>query len=191
MCRDDPDAIEYHERTGLRRIPLTTCKGGTFDPDNVFRSYPCPGHEEEFEKKHGVSGVAIFFAVVIPVIVAALAGWWVYKNWEGKFGQIRLGEQSSLDNDSPWIKYPVVAVSAVVAVIGALPLLVSSIWQTISSTFTKLSSRGDGGSRYSWLRSTGPRRFTTRDSFARGREDYAIVDEDEGELLGDASDDEI
>ncbi|KAI1160548.1 hypothetical protein F5B18DRAFT_503170 [Nemania serpens] len=191
VCRDDPDAIEYHERTGLRRIPLTTCKGGTFDPDNVFRSYPCPGHEEEFEKKHGVSGVAIFFAVVIPVIVAALAGWWVYKNWEGKFGQIRLGEQSSLDNDSPWIKYPVVAVSAVVAVIGALPLLVSSIWQTISSTFTKLSSRGDGGSRYSWLRSTGPRRFTTRDSFARGREDYAIVDEDEGELLGDASDDEI
>ncbi|KAI1115206.1 hypothetical protein F5Y14DRAFT_411484 [Nemania sp. NC0429] len=191
VCRDDPEAIEYQERTGLRRIPLTTCKGGTFDPDNVFKSYPCPGHQAEFDKKHGASGVAIFFAVIIPVIVAALVGWWVYKNWQGNFGQIRLGEQSSLDNDSPWIKYPVVAVSAVVAIIGALPLVASSIWRTVSSAFTRLGIRGENGGRYSWLRSTGPRRFTTRDSFARGRGDYAIVDEDEGELLGDASDDEI
>jgi hypothetical protein len=35
------------------------------------------------------------------------------------------------------------------------------------------------------------RRFTTRYSFARGRGDYAIVDEDEGELLGDESDEEV
>jgi len=34
-------------------------------------------------------------------------------------------------------------------------------------------------------------RFTTRDSFARGRGDYAIVDEDEGELLGEESDEEV
>ncbi|KAI1130415.1 hypothetical protein F5Y10DRAFT_118535 [Nemania abortiva] len=191
VCRDDPEAIEYYERTGLRRIPLTTCKGGTFDPDNVFRSYPCPGHEEEFKKKHSVSGVAIFFAVVVPIALAAFAGWWVYHNWQGKFGQIRLGEQSSLDNDSPWIKYPVVVVSAVVAVISTLPLVASSVWRTASSAFTKLSGRGGSGGRYSWIRSSGPRRFTTRDSFARGRGDYAIVDEDEGELLGDDSDDEI
>lgn len=191
MCRDDPEAIEYHEPTGLRRIPLTTCKGGTFDPDNVFKVHPCPGHEEEFEQKHGVSGVAIFFAVVVPIAFAALVGWWVYNNWQGKFGQIRLGEQSSLDNDSPWIKYPIVVVSAVVAVVGALPLLVSGVWRTTSSTFKKLGGRGDSGGRYSWLPSSGPRRFTTRDSFARGRGDYAIVDEDEGELLGDDSDDEV
>ncbi|KAH8166936.1 hypothetical protein CIB48_g1317 [Xylaria polymorpha] len=191
VCRDDPEAIEYHEPTGLRRIPLTTCKGGTFDPDNVFKVHPCPGHEEEFEQKHGVSGVAIFFAVVVPIAFAALVGWWVYNNWQGKFGQIRLGEQSSLDNDSPWIKYPIVVVSAVVAVVGALPLLVSGVWRTTSSTFKKLGGRGDSGGRYSWLPSSGPRRFTTRDSFARGRGDYAIVDEDEGELLGDDSDDEV
>ncbi|KAI1154791.1 hypothetical protein F4825DRAFT_146362 [Nemania diffusa] len=190
VCRDNPETIEYYEPTGLRRIPLTTCKGGTFDPDNILKPYPCPGHEEEFEKKHGVSGVAIFFAVVVPILFAALVGWWVYKNWEGKFGQIRLGEQSSLDNDSPWIKYPVVAVSAVVAVVGALPLLASSVWRTLSSAFTKLRGRDMGG-RYSWIRSSRPRRFTTRDSFARGRGDYAIVDEDEGELLGDDSDDEV
>ncbi|RWA11921.1 hypothetical protein EKO27_g3215 [Xylaria grammica] len=190
VCRDDPEAVEYHERTGLRRIPLSTCKGGTFDPDNVFKYHPCPGHEEEFEEKRGVSGIAIFFAVVIPIAFAALVGWWVYNNWQGKFGQIRLGEQSTLDNDSPWVKYPVIAVSAIVAVIGALPLLASSLWRTVSSAFARLSGRGDGGGRYSWLRSSGPRRFTTRDSFARGRGDYAMVDDDEGELLGDDSDDE-
>ncbi|KAI3331859.1 Oligoxyloglucan reducing end-specific cellobiohydrolase [Xylariaceae sp. AK1471] len=191
ICRDDPEAIEYHEPTGLRRIPLTTCEGGRFDPDNDFKVHPCPGHEEEFEKKHGVSGIAIFFAVVIPIAFAALVGWWVYNNWQSKFGQIRLGEHGGLDNDAPWIKYPIIAVSAVVAVIGALPLLASSVWRTVSSTFTRLSGRGDSGGRYSWLGSGGPRRFTTRDSFARGRGDYAIVDEDEGELLGDDSDDEV
>jgi hypothetical protein len=37
----------------------------------------------------------------------------------------------------------------------------------------------------------GSKRFTTRDSFARGRGDYAVVDDDEGELLGDESDEEV
>ncbi|KAI1435015.1 hypothetical protein GGR50DRAFT_658905 [Xylaria sp. CBS 124048] len=191
VCRDDPEATEYHEPSRLRRIPLSTCRGGAFDPENVFKIHPCPGHEEEFKKKHGVSGVAIFFAVVIPILIAALAGWWVYSNWQGKFGQIRLGEQSTFDNDAPWIKYPVVAISAIVAVVGALPLLISSAWRTARSTFSGLVGRGGSGGRYGWVRSGGPRRFTTRDSFARGRGDYAIVDEDEGELLGDDSDDEI
>jgi hypothetical protein len=53
----------------------------------------CPGHDDEFNKKHGVSGVAIFFAVVIPFAVAGGVGYWVWKNWANKFGQIRLGEQ--------------------------------------------------------------------------------------------------
>ncbi|KAI1365003.1 hypothetical protein F5Y08DRAFT_305036 [Xylaria arbuscula] len=190
VCREDPDLMEYPERSALRRIPLTTCRGGKFDPENLYKYHPCPGHEEEFEKKRGVSGVAIFFAVVIPIAIAAVAGWWVYSNWQSKFGQIRLGEQSSLDNDAPWVKYPVIAVSAVVAVVGALPLVASSVWRTVSASISKLRGRGDSGGRYSWLRSNGQRRFTTRDSFARGRGDYAIVDDDEGELLGDDSDDE-
>ncbi|KAI0526115.1 hypothetical protein F5B22DRAFT_269177 [Xylaria bambusicola] len=190
VCRENPELDEYPERSALRRIPLSTCKGGAFDPERVFKYRPCPGHEEEFEKKRGVSGVAIFFAVVIPIAFAALAGWWVYSNWQSKFGQIRLGEQGSLDQDSPWVKYPVIAVSAIVAVVGALPLVASSVWRTVSSAASRLSGRGDSGGRYSWLRSNGQRRFTTRDSFARGRGDYAIVDDDEGELLGDDSDDE-
>lgn len=191
-CKEDPDQIEYFEPSGFRRIPLTTCKNG-FEADKALQSHPCPGHEEEFEKAHGISGVGLFFAIVVPIAFASAVGWWVYRNWQskfGQFGQIRLGEQGGLDSDSPLVKYPVVAVSAVVAVIGAMPLLIGSLWRTGKSAFDRVRGR-DGGGRYSWLRGGSQRRFTTRDSFARGRGDYAIVDEDEGELLGDDSDDEV
>ncbi|KAK8049132.1 hypothetical protein PG994_010862 [Apiospora phragmitis] len=188
-CKDNPDAKEFYEPSGYRRIPLTTCKGGQ-EYDKQGEVKPCPGHEEEFERAHGVSGVAIFFAVIIPVGIAAAAGWWVYNNWQSKFGQIRLGEQNSFDHEAPWVKYPVIAVSAVVAVVGALPLLASSLWRSAGSFAKKATGRGD--TSYSWLRGQRrARRFTTRDSFARGRSDYAIVDEDEGELLGDDSEDEV
>ncbi|OTA52847.1 vacuolar protein sorting/targeting protein 10 [Hypoxylon sp. EC38] len=188
VCKENPDEFEYYEPSGFRRIPLTTCKGG-FEADKVRTSHPCPGHEEEFERKRGVSGVALFFAIVLPIIFASLVGWWVYRNWRGNFGQIRLGEQSGLDSDSPFVKYPVVAVSAVVAVVGAMPLLIGALWRNVSSAVDRFKSRDSGG-RYSWLRGS-QRRYTTRDSFARGRDDYAIVDEDEGELLGDDSDEEV
>jgi hypothetical protein len=82
---------------------------------------------------------------------------------------------ASFDGEAPWVKYPVMAVAGLVAVAQALPLLTSSLWRSATNAF----GRGRG------------RRFTTRDSFARGRGDYAIVDEDEGELLGDESDEEV
>jgi hypothetical protein len=161
---------------------------------------PCPGKDEEFNRRHGSSGVAIFFAVIIPIIVAAGAGYWVWRNWSSNFGQIRLGEQckpssvsqrstlnaqrstlnilitlASFSDEAPYIKYPVLVIAGVVAVAQAIPLLASSLWRSASSMF------GGGGMR----------RFTTRDSFARGRGDYATVDNDEGELLGDESDEEV
>ncbi|KAI1387058.1 Oligoxyloglucan reducing end-specific cellobiohydrolase [Hypoxylon trugodes] len=190
VCKENPDEFEYYEPSGFRRIPLTTCKGG-FEPDKALTPHACPGHEEEFEKARGISGIGLFIAIVVPMGFAAAAGWWVYRNWQSKFGQIRLGEQGGLDSESPLVKYPVVAVSAVVAVVGALPLVVGGLWRAASSVIDKIRGRGDSGGRYSWLRGGSQRRFTTRDSFARGRGDYAIVDEDEGELLGDDSDDEV
>ena len=89
-CKENPDAIEYWEPTGFRRIPLTTCVGGK----NLDRweSRPCPGHQEEYERKHGTSGVVIFFAVIVPIVIAIAVGYWVYTHWDGKFGQIQLGE---------------------------------------------------------------------------------------------------
>lgn len=68
------------------------------------------------------------------------------------------------------------AVAAAVAVAQAIPLLASSLWRSASGSLG---------------RNVPNRRFTTRDSFARGRGDYAVVDEDEGELLGEDSDEEV
>lgn len=188
-CKENPDKFEYFEPSGYRRIPLTTCNGGD-EFDKTLTSYPCPGKEDEFDRAHSVSGVAVFFAILIPIGIASAVGWWVYRNWASNFGQIRLGEQGGFDQDAPWIKYPVIAISAVVAVIGALPLVAASLWRGATSLYSKVSG-GGGGASYSWLGGSGPRRFTTRDSFARGRADYDIVDEDEGELLGDDSDEEV
>lgn len=156
--------------------------------DKQSAPHACKGKEDEFEKRRRASGVAIFFAVVIPIGVACAAGWWVYNNWNGKFGQIRLGESPSLSGDAPWVKYPVIALSAAVAVISALPLVASAVWRSATSAYERVGGGSRGGS---WLSGRGNRRFTTRDSFARGRGDYAIVDDDEGELLGDDSDEEV
>jgi len=152
---------------------MTTCTGGQELDASI--AHPCPGFEDQFDQKHGASAVGIFFAIIIPIAIACGVGLWVYRNWEGKFGQIRLGEQSSFNDEAPYIKYPVMLIAGVVAVVAALPMLASSLWKMVSGAL--------GTSRNT--------RFTTRDSFARGRGTYAAVDDDEGELLGDESDEEV
>jgi hypothetical protein len=188
-CSRNPNATSYFDPTGYRRIPLSTCEGGR-ELDKASEEHPCQGHEEDFEKKHRTSAVVIFLAVVIPFALAGGIGWYVYRNWDGKFGQIRLGDTSStFDSDRPWVKYPVIAVSAVVAVVATLPLLVGGLWRWATGSYDRLGGSGGGGGG-GWF-SGGNRRFTTRDSFARGRGDYAVVDDVEGELLGEDSDEEV
>jgi hypothetical protein len=186
VCRKDPNAIEYYDITGYRRIPLTTCSGGV-EMDLTAAVRPCPGHDDEFRERHGISGVGLFFAITIPIAAAVGVGCWVWRNWDGKFGRIQLGDGPSFgraggtfDRDAPWIKYPVMVVSAIVAVVAALPMVAKSVWRSVSQRF----GRGGGGGGYT-------RPYTSRSSFQRGRGDYAIVDPDEGELLGDESDDEV
>lgn len=192
-CAKNPNATSWYEPTGYRRIPLSTCVGGK-EMDKNSQEHPCKGHEDEFERKHRTSGVAIFFAVVIPFVAAGVIGWYFWRNWDGKFGQIRLGETTStFDSDRPWVKYPVVAVSAVAAVVVTLPLLVGGLWRSVAGSYNRVGGGGGGGGSgggRSWF-ARGPRRFTTRDSFARGRDDYDIVDDDEGELLGEDSDEDV
>ncbi len=193
-CSENPDVVDYYPPTGFRRIPLTTCEGGR-EFDKQTDPEPCAGHEGEFEREHaGPGGATIFFAVILPIAAAAAVGWYVYRNWSGKLGPIRLGEQGAagaggfkLDSDSPWVRYPVAALSATVAVLGTIPLVLTALWRTAATAAERRF--GLGG----WTRLAGgsARPFTTRDSFARGRGDYAVVDEDEGELLGDDSDEEV
>ncbi len=84
-CKENPDSTAYYMPTGFRRIPLTTCHGGT-EFDKQTERVACPGHEEEFERERQASGVGIFFAVTVPVAVACAVGWYVWKHWKGKFG---------------------------------------------------------------------------------------------------------
>jgi hypothetical protein len=194
-CKENPTASEYWEPTGYRRLPLTTCQDGQ-EFDKMSVSSPCPGREDEYERAHrGPSGFVLFLAIVIPIAAAGAVGWWVWRNWAGTFGQIRLGEQPSsgvgalLDSDAPWVRYPVMAVAALVAVVGAIPLVVAAVWRTAAGAAGRWGGSSGGG--WSRLGGGASRRFTTRDSFARGRGDYAVVDDDEGELLGDDSDEEV
>ena len=147
--------------------------------DFTARNHPCPGKEPEYAKKHGISGAALFFAIILPVAAASGVGYWVWKNWDGKFGRIRLGDSgfggatgNMLDGDSPMVKWPIAALSGVVAVLAALPSVVGAIYRAVSSRLG--SSRG--ASAYS-------RPYTSRASFQRGRDGYAVVDEDELSLI--------
>lgn len=185
QCKDNPDQVEYYEVTGYRRIPISTCEGG-MEMDLTSAAHPCPGREKEFAEKHRLSGVALFFVIVLPVAAAGGFGYWVWRNWDGKFGRIRLGDGTSMaglggtggafDRDSKWVQWPVAAVSGIVAVLAALPLLAASLFR---------SARNAVGGGY------GGRTYTSRSSFARGRGDYASVDADEGELLGEDSDEDV
>ena len=168
-------AKKYYKVTGYRKIPLSTCEGGQ-EMDHKSGELPCPGYEDEFEKEHGMSGLSIFLAVVIPFAAAGGIGYYVWRNWGSKFGRIRLGDGgSSFDSGSPWISWPVAAISGVVAIIAAIPLLIGSLFKMIAGRFG-----GYGG-----------RTYTSRSSFARSRGDYAVVDPDEGELLGEDSDEDV
>lgn len=191
VCYDNPNVTEYYEVTGYRRIPQTTCQGG-LELNMTPRTHPCPDHEDDWNKAHRISGVGLFFAIVLPVAAASAAGWYVWRNWDGKFGRIQLGDGAAgsriglggaFERDAPWIKYPVLAISAVAAVVVAIPMVVSTIWRTLSTRF------GGRGGRYSSY--GGSRPYTSRGSFQRGRGNYAVIDPDEGELLGDESEEEL
>ncbi|EMC93590.1 hypothetical protein BAUCODRAFT_26843 [Baudoinia panamericana UAMH 10762] len=184
ICKTDKNIKEYYDVTGYRRIPLTTCEGGQ-ELDYTARTRPCPGWEEDYERRHGIGAVGLFFAIMLPIGAAAGVGYWVWRNWDGKFGRIRLGGDgpglggySAFDREAPWIKYPVMALSAVVAVIAAMPMVLGSLWKAVS---TRLGRSGGGYTRP----------YTSRNSFQRARGDYAITDQDEGELLGEESDEEV
>ena len=182
-CREDPNAIEYYEPTGYRRIRLTTCMDGT-SLDHLV-SKPCPNKEKEYQEKHGIRGITLFFAIVIPIGLAVAAGYYVYSRWDGKFGQIRLGENagdSVFSRDTPLITIPIAIIAGTVAVARALPLLTVSLWRTASG-YVRLPGRRSG-----------PRPYASRGAFAARRGDYSSVVDDEDELLGvddlDAEEDE-
>jgi hypothetical protein len=182
ICSQEGNKVkEYWDITGYRRIPISTCQGGK-ELDKIT-SHPCPGFEEEYNKKHGLGGFWVFLIVLFSLGGAGGVGWWVYRNWDGKFGRIRLGETSSGGAGmgmGEWVKYPVMAISGLVAVASAVPLVIGAVIRVVGGWFGRSGGYGRVGG--------GERRYTSRSSFARGRGTYEGVAEDEGELLGDSED---
>ncbi|KAL9124886.1 MAG: hypothetical protein Q9217_005836 [Psora testacea] len=186
QCQENSDLISYHLPTGYRRTPLDTCTGGK-ELEFTSKELPCPKHEGEFKEEQrskGLGGFWFFLLVfVLPISVAMGVGHWVYQNWDGKFGKIRLGDGGPegngavFDADKPWIRYPIMALSAVVAVVAAMPLVLGSAWRSLLSVF----GRGGGYGRVGT--------YTSRSDFSRGGR-YAVVDPDEDELLGEDDDEE-
>jgi len=180
VCKNDPDAFEYWDVTPYRKIPISTCSGGR-EMEHTGSSHPCPGKEDEFTRKRGISGTGLFFAIVLPFAAAAGIGYYVYRNWEKPFGAIRLGDTASAlgggvsFTESPWVQWPVAAVSGLVAVIVATPLLIGSLVRSVRGLFGGYAGR----------------RYTSRSSFARGRGEYASVDDGADELLGEDSDEDV
>lgn len=174
-CKANPEAIEYWEITGYRRIPQTTCEGGINLDHRVSR--PCPGKQEQYDKRHGISGAGLFFAIATPITLAGAIGYYLYTRWDGKFGQIRLGEspvgsQGLLSWESLLVTIPITVIAGVVAIAKTLPLLATSLWRSASG-YVRI-----GRSRSS------PRPYASRGSFAARRGDYTSVVDDEDELLG-------
>ena len=177
VCDEDPSRETYYQPTGYRKIRISSCEGGD-TKKFLGAEEPCPKFKDKFDQEHsGLSGFTFFLvAIVLPIVAAAGIGYFVWTIYQqGNFGRIRLGESSggsAFDAEQPWVKYPVAVLSGVVAVLAAIPLVLGAGWRWASGLF--------GGSR----------RYTTRQSFARGRGDYAVVDPDEDELLGDDDEDE-
>jgi len=196
ICRANPEIDTWFEVSGYRKLPLSTCEGGT-ELDKAVESHACPGHEDEYRKKNGISGAALFFAIVLPIAAAAIVGWFAWKQLESRFGRIRLGDEtprvggigggassrlsSMLDGDSLFVRIPVVIVSAAAAGIMAVPTVIGALVKAVRGR----GSGGAGGSgRYG-----GSGGYTSRGSFARARgrqQDYnAVQSGDEDDLLGD------
>jgi hypothetical protein len=88
-------------------------------------------------------------SIVLPFAAAGGIGYYVWRNWDGKFGRIRLGESGgTFDSESPWVKYPIAAISGLVAVVAAIPLLVGSLYRMVAGRM----GGGSYGGRSCWAR---------------------------------------
>lgn len=194
MCSENKGQKTWWVPTGYRKIPLSTCDGGS-EFDKIVEK-PCPGYEEEFRRAHGLGGFAVFAIVLVCLGAAGGVGYFVWDQYQKRgglsglgFGQIRLGESLSSvpggmgrsSGENPLITIPVAIIAGVVAVAKALPLLATSLLRSAKG-YMPLGGRSNGYA-------TGP--YRSRDAFINRRSDFAdpaYVEDDE--LLGN-DDDEV
>ncbi|KAK9461494.1 uncharacterized protein V1516DRAFT_676125 [Lipomyces oligophaga] len=128
QCVQNPNQVEWFEPTGYRKIPLSTCDGGTLL--DQMTAHPCAGHEDDFNKLHGHKNrFFIFLLVLLPFIMGSVIAWLLFQHYYGQYGHIRLGETDfdmriGLGTGNGIVKYPVMAVSAVLYVMTAIPVMI-------------------------------------------------------------------
>lgn len=167
VCAENPNVIEWWEPTGYRRVPLSTCEGGK-ELDKIV-AHPCPGHEEDYDRKHrGLHGFWLAVVILLPIGMVAVLGYTVWEHYSKNYGQIRLGEEES---DQPLaVQWAVTALAGVVAFVSVLPGAARSLLAQVRQRF--------GGPRY-----------TSRSSFSRFSHRYSPVDVEESEILAGDDDD--
>jgi Sortilin, neurotensin receptor 3, C-terminal len=169
VCKQ-PDTNEWFETSGYRKVPLSTCVGGLNLDRQPAKSHPCPGKEDEYyEEKGGLRGWALAYVILLTFGMAGVAGYIFWKRCaDGRFGQIRLGEGDP-SSQPFYIRYPLIAISGIIAMAILLPDAIVSGWKWLGAKFAR------------------QKRFTTRRSLQRGGAYTALGNESftDAELLDD------
>jgi Sortilin, neurotensin receptor 3, C-terminal len=168
VCKNE-DVVEWFETTGYRKVPLSTCDGGLNLDRQPTKSHPCPGKEDQYQQgRRGLHGWALAYVILLTFGMAGVAGYIFWKRCaDGRFGQIRLGEGDP-SSQPFYIRYPLIALSGIVAAAILLPDALLSGWKWVRARFAR------------------QRRFTSRQSFARdGYSTLATESFSDAELLDD------
>jgi hypothetical protein len=168
ICKQE-GTIEWFETSGYRKVPLSTCEGGLNLDRQQTKSHPCPGKEDQYyEGSRGLHGWALAYVILLTFGMAGVAGYIFWKRCaDGRFGQIRLGEGDPTSQPF-YIRYPLIALSGIVAAAVLLPDVIVSGWKWIRAKLAR------------------QRRFTSRQSFARdGYASLANESFTDAELLDD------
>lgn len=185
ICKIDKNAYEYFEPTGYRKIPISTCEGGQeFDKLDPI---PCPGKEDEFQKKRGrkLKGFGLAVVIVVPIVVFLSAVWFVYEKGIRRnggfqrFGEIRLGEDDDLIENNftdkvvnSIIRGGVTIIAAGIATFKMLKIFDNFLINKVKSRFSRTSRFSRRGAGYTSVNA---------DDFR---------DHEEEDILGDVIDDE-
>jgi hypothetical protein len=150
VCKQE-GVVEWFETSGYRKIPLSTCQGGLILDHKSTKSHPCPGKEDQYyQGSRGLHGWLLAYIILLTFGMAGVAGYIFWKRCaDGRFGQIRLGDGDP-SSQPFYIRYPLIAISGIVAAAVLLPDVIVSAWKWIRGKFAR------------------QRRFTSRESFARG-----------------------
>jgi photosystem II stability/assembly factor-like uncharacterized protein len=162
ICKVDPNAVEYFEPTGYRRVPMSTCEGGQ-EFDKVTPK-PCKGKESEFLDRHGgkVSGFSLVLVILLPIFVFIFVLWFVYdrgirrNGGFQRFGEIRLGDENDLIENNKTdvvvnkiVRGGITIIAGIIATYKMIKLADRAVLDSVKGLFSRAFTRNRSGEGYS------------------------------------------